>query len=114
MPEHQKFTCSPPRQSTTRSTHVFGVLIYPAFLKAAETLAAEADRVIGPTTRSLDALGAKCMGALDSLRADIVDQVTPPTVPGHAMRRLHATVVLRGFARRHRPRYADDAQWTRV
>ena len=73
-PEHPKFTCSPPRLSTARSSSVFEVLIDPTIFKTAETLVAEADRVIGPTIRSLDALGAKCMGALDSLRADIVDQ----------------------------------------
>ena len=31
---------------------------------------------------------------------------------GHHSRRLHTAGVLRGFARRPRPRYADDAQWT--
>ena len=101
--EHPRFTCLLPRPSTTGSATVLDVLLDPATLKAAETLAAEADRVIGPIVRAMDALGAKCTAAL----ADIVDQATRP-VPGPTMRRLHTAGALRGFARRPRPRYADD------
>ena len=112
-PEHPKFTCSPPRLSTARSSSVFEVLLDPTIFKTAETLVAEADLVINPTIRAMDALGTKCMGALEALRVDIVNQVTSQ-VPGTTMRRLHTAGALRGFARRPRPRYADDAQWTRV
>ena len=107
-PAHPKVTCSPPHPSTAGSTtSVLEILLDPATLKAAETLAAEAGRVIGPAIRAMDALGAKCMGALEALRADIVDQATRP-VPGPTMRRLHTAGALRGLSRRPRPRYADD------
>ena len=87
-------TLSPAHPSTARLT-VFEAM-FPEAVEAAE-------RVIGRAIRALDALEAKVAGAQADARAEL----TRP-VPGPIMRRLHTAGALRGFARRPRPRYADD------